>query len=566
MTSNYEVLEVAASTRKRLGQYISGRRAYKLLKKITMYHRIQGSLGLRQAVEAVERTLVDEAPDIIEVTSYSYTGKTGPEWLPLPTRWNVYDAVLEVNGNRYRFEEHPTLPAAHTPPTDGVVEGEIVEVKDPLDGAEYEKNKDKIILIKNHHRIAYRLAAESGVAGVILAMKERHREAFPYIGLFLTPQEAEKYSTPAVTIPWNIAEELPGKTARIRIDADIGGYGEVPVLIAWIGDPQGSGPALLAHICHPRPGANDNASGVAAALEAFIAIAESLEGSDLNQPDATIRLILMPEYSGTVLLLEGWMSNLEFSGLNLDMVGRKGGLAQPPRLTYAPLTIGPSKIGDTYYDVTLLEDSTPAIDYYMAGSDHDALLGYGRDSVMVNQWPDPYYHTDMDEADTIDPNLLAAIATRASTTVYLAATDYTPTGLARRRVAERLASKNASKQGGVSLALMTLSLRYDIPEMRIEASWTPVRDDRSLKASQPFYTGLLSPKISLDEKVRIARMTEGIRVGYNVFNEAIFGARREYTVSRLHTELAAAYSMMSSEETFYKVLEILEEAGILEIS
>ena len=559
-------LEKVASARRRLGNYVSGRRAYDYLKRITRYHRIQGSHGLQQAVEAVEALIVDEAPDLVEVTSYKYTGKSSPEWLQLPTAWDVYDATLTVNGRIYRLQAHPTLPAAHTPPTDGVVEGEVVPVRDPLDPREYEEKKDKIVLVTEYHRLAYRLAAEAGVAGVILAMKDRNWDAFPYIGLFLTSEEASKYATPAVTVPWRLAGELEGKRVRIRVDADIGGPGEVPVLIAWLGDPQAGGPSLVAHICHPKPGANDNASGVASSLEAFIALAEAIEAGDLEQPEGTLRLILVPEYTGSTLLLEGWMHNLHISGLNLDMVARSGTLADPPRLTYAPITVGPSRTADTYYDVLLAAGGDAGIDYYMAGSDHDVFIGYGRDSAMVNQWPDPYYHSDLDDADTIDPGLLASTALNAATTVYLEASGYEPTGLARMRVAERLASRAAASGGLTSLTAMVARLRYGAPLEALAPQWSPLRDDRTLRARQPYYTGLLSGSLSLEDKIAVARRLKELGIGYNVLNEAIFAAARGYTVSRLHTELAAAYPRLTSEDLFREVVGLLVEAGFIEAS
>ncbi len=556
----------------RVYRVVSGRvspaRAFRLLKTVTLYHRIQGSSGIVEAVEAVERLIVDEAPDIVEVESYSYTGRHAPEWFTVNAGWDVYEAVVEAPGSwRLRLADHPTLAAAHTPPSDGWVEGEVVRIEDPLDPSAYEGLGDKIALVTRHHRLAYRLAAEAGVLAVVFASPERHHDAAPYYGLFLSPEEAQKYTTVAVTLPWRLARDLEGRRLRLRVDADLhGDPGRVPVLAAWIGDRSAPGPVVTAHICHPAPGANDNASGVASAVEAFIALAEAVEEGALPQPGETVRLILIPEYTGTVLALWGWLGPLAGPAVNVDMVGRGDPYSGPHRILYHPVTAGPSRAGDTLYDVALATGTR--LEYYMAGSDHDVYIARGGDAAMLNQWPDPFYHSSRDDADTISPARLATAAREAAAAAYLLASGYQPTGAARGRVVEAVASGHAARgdEAGARLAASLLALRLGAEPRSREPQWEPVRDDRVLEPLVPLPLAPLT-RIGLEAEVRLQRRLSQLWNAYQVLlREAFYAAGQGYTVRRLHAELAAAYgSDRVTEEYIVEGLSALEEAGLLRL-
>ena len=56
---------------------------------------------------------------------------------------------------------------------------------------------------------------------------------------------------------------------------------------------------VIAHICHPEPSANDNASGCGAAMEAARAIKKLIDDGVLTKPKRTIRFTLVPEMAGS---------------------------------------------------------------------------------------------------------------------------------------------------------------------------------------------------------------------------------------------------------------------------
>jgi len=566
-----ESLETARQAIAAVSRYVSGRRAYGVLKRVTLYSRIQGSRGILDAARMVEEYLVDELPDTVEVDEFTYTGKVMPEWMRLPVHWDLEYARVQIGSYTVDSRRSPTVAAAHTPPSDGWLEAQVVVARDPLDPAFYEANKDNAVLVYEHHAMAYRLAGEAGVPILVLAGKDRHPDAHPYYGLFLSPEEAERYTTVAVTLPGRIAGGAEGKTIRVYVDADIGGPGRVPVVAAWIGDREAPGPTVFAHLCHPAPGANDNASGVAAAVEAFLSLAEALDEGALPWPAETIRLVLTAEYTGSTLSMEGWLRPLTNALVNLDMVGRQPGLAGAQELRYTPFTWGASRAASTFYDAALAQGWRPEARYYSPGSDHDVALAYGADSFMLNQWPDKYYHSDMDDADTISPALLERAARTAAATLYLTATGYKPTPTAARRTLEWLVSTHLEK-GDVEAARIAAwvgSKRYGVPLEAGSPSWSPPRDDRVIERRIPL---LVSPLIleagwTVDEALEFYRGLANTPLSRPIHTrEAFYAAANNYTVSRLLFEAAGAYATVREKaDDIVKGLELLEQAGLIRL-
>ncbi len=562
-------LETAWRAASTLARYIGAHRSYDVLKHLTRYHRIQGSREIAEAAESLESLLIEKAPDIVETELFSYSGKVGPDWLPLPVRWDINSAWVEVSGRVYTFEQHPTIVAAHSPSTDGIVEGVLVEPEDPFDPQSY-SDPEKIYLIKSTHRLAYKIAAERGVAGVVLTRNTGKGEAFPYIGLFLTPEEAQKYSTPAVTLPWNLSRKALGSTIRFKIDADLGGPGKVPVVVAWIGDKKGKGPLIMAHYCHPRPGANDNASGVASAIEAFIGLAEVIDRGLLSQPEPTLRLLLIPEYMGTVLSMEGWLSGIADVSVNLDMVGAASwtGVA-PTAIYYPPVTAPDHRLADIEWWISQLMGLGFELRYYMYGSDHDVMLAYGYESEIINQWPDPYYHSDMDDADKIDPENLRRAALLAASSVYLYAIGVElPSAagiMATKIISEHLRNGDSTAS---RLSTYYVPLAYgERPLSRPPAEWKPkpsldkIRFLNGRKMLLGIYDSLY--KRSPDLAVKAAKLVESDpSLRSLLYGELAFSINRGLPTAALYTLAASVYGYRSigSLEEF---IGILAEGGVV---
>jgi hypothetical protein len=194
---------------------------------------------------------------------------------------------------------------------------------------------------------------------------------------------------------------------------------------------------VVAHLCHPLPSANDNASGAAAALEAARTLQALVEKENV-QLRRTVRFLWLPELTGSLAYLSGREGDLDcmVAGLNLDMVGEDQAqtgsvwlLERPPDAasSFAPELLAwlrdqmPGLEGMT--GVAASHTSLGAYPLYRqaevpfsGGSDHLAFSDptVGVPMPMLIQWPDRFYHTSADTPDRTDPQSLARAGTLAT--------------------------------------------------------------------------------------------------------------------------------------------------------
>jgi peptidase M28-like protein len=212
------------------------------------------------------------------------------------------------------------------------------------------------------------------------------------------------------------------------------GAGTLPVVTGRLPDADSSDPRgellLSAHLCHPRPSANDNASGVAALLG--IARAHAALGAG-----RTVRFVWGPEFVGMAAYLHDVVharhASKPVAAVNVDMAGedqhRCGGplvIERAPDELPSPLSaiaercvalIPPaarSYSGAVPCD-TWAWRATP----YVGASDHAMLAGppTGCPAISLGHWPDAANHTSADTLDLVDPDELRRTATIAGATV-----------------------------------------------------------------------------------------------------------------------------------------------------
>ncbi len=188
------------------------------------------------------------------------------------------------------------------------------------------------------------------------------------------------------------------------------------------------------HLDHPRPGANDNASGCATILEVARTLRKLIGEKRIAPPRRTIRFVWPPEIEGTTALLNGKpdLAARIKAAIHLDMVG--GGAETK---TIFHVTRGPASLPSFVYDVAAKIGS--AVDeqtsqYAMTGtarwplvapeggrealraafvpltlgSDHEVYSGnsWSIPAIYLNDWPDRFIHTNADTAAKIDPTKL----------------------------------------------------------------------------------------------------------------------------------------------------------------
>ncbi|MEW5935069.1 MAG: DUF4910 domain-containing protein, partial [Bacillota bacterium] len=377
-----------------------------------------------------------------------WTHCPGPEW-------QCEDAELTLlapeRRRLARWEEHRLSliqRSAPTPPEG--VECPLVLLSNPEDPASYRDAdlQGKALMVDGDLQIIRRLAAPRGVIGLVTdGMRE-----FPPVRRSGDLPDALQYTS----FWWNPGEEpmwgfvlsprAGQELRRLLRDAGPAGLpvharvrsrfypGSMDVLSALL---PGSSPEevmVVAHLCHPQPSANDNASGSAAAVEALISIATLISRGTLARPRRGIRLLLVPEINGTTCYLASHPEVLgrTVAAVNLDMVGERQDLCGSTLQVEAGPLATPSFASDLLALImreALAEGSNwagtaplPALRWaetpFSGGSDH-YLLGdptVGIPCPMIIQWPDRFYHTSEDTPDKVDPGVLARVA--AATAAY----------------------------------------------------------------------------------------------------------------------------------------------------
>ena len=439
---------------------ISGSSAKSFVGQISQFHRIQGSTMFHEAAEHVKDQLQKLGFKDARIEQYPADGKTKFWTHRSPMGWEVKSAELRMIEPEEKllanYEDTPqSLHAfSNATPPDGV-STELVEVGAGTKPDDYKgKNvKGKIVLATGRARLVHEHAVyEFGAAGVIT---DAVTYEMPDVRESLDVPDAHAYQS-----IWPRASELSkasfgfslskrqgnvlraylkeGKTVRLRakVDARLFPFYEDVVTATVKGTEKPDEEVfLVAHLCHPKPSANDNASGSGLLLEIARTIKALIKSRKISPPKRTIRFMWVPETLGTVAYIAS-QKNLPkrmVAGINLDMVGQNQELCRSTlNLDRTPDSL-PSYLNDFVF--SLIEQTVREFDHdtrfglsstfryrmntFSGGSDHAEFTEATTSvpCVMLLQWPDLYYHTSMDTIDKVSEDTLKRVGWIAAVAV-----------------------------------------------------------------------------------------------------------------------------------------------------
>jgi len=474
---------------------LSGNVAKSFVEKISGFHRIQASTMFHEAAKYVKSELLKIGLKDAAIERFPSDGAT-KYWTYLsPVGWEAKRAELRLLEPEekllVRYEEVPTClhTYSNATPPDGIT-AEIVEVGAGTKAKDY-KGKEvggKFVLATGrarlvHEQAVYNFGAASVITDTLPYEMKNVREsidlpdAYGYQSIWLTAEELDKvaFGFSITRRQGNYLRSLlkDGKPVKLKAKVDTRLFpSNLDVVTATT---RGNSKPdedifLIAHLCHPKPSANDNASGSGLLLEIARTIKTLVDSDRIAPPARTIRFIWVPETFGSVAYLsshEELYSRL-VAGINLDMVGQDQELCKSTlQLDRTPDSL-PSYLNDFVF--SLLEQSVKEFDTptafgsastfryrtnaFSGGSDHAEFNSstVGVPCVMLLQWPDLYYHTSMDTIDKVSSDSLkrvgwvATVATLAlanATTeeTLLLASQTATRGVARIEEASREAFK-----------------------------------------------------------------------------------------------------------------------------
>ncbi len=431
---------------------LSGEVAKSYVAEITRFHRIQASTMFHEAASYIKNALYNIGLKDAKIEQFTSDGEK-KYWTHIsPVGWEVRSAELRLVEPKerliVRYEDTPTC--LHTYSKSTPFEGVTAELVDVGKGTkpEYYDGKDfegKLVLATGRAKRVHEQAVyKYGAAGVITdtlthEMKDVREsvdipDAHAYQSIWPTKEDLDK-----VTFGFSLSKRQGNrlrsllksdKPVKLRAKVNAKLFpGNLDVVTATI---QGSSKPneeifFVAHLCHPKPSANDNASGSGLLLEIARTIHTLIETGKTEKPARTIRFLWVPETFGTVAYLyhhEDSVSNL-VAGINLDMVGQNQELCKSTLNLDKTPDSNSSFLND--YVFSLFERSVKefdpetafgsastfrySINSFSGGSDHAEFNDstFSVPCVMLLQWPDLYYHSSMDSIDKVSEESLKRV-------------------------------------------------------------------------------------------------------------------------------------------------------------
>jgi hypothetical protein len=426
---------------------ISGARALETVRGLTRFHRVQASPGLDEAAEWVAAEL-ERAGLEVELERAPADGRT--RWLGelMPQGWHCARASADLfdGDHRERLCDIDSEPLSLVLRSDSVRgRYRLVSVGEGIEDADYARRDVRgcVVLARGDvHRVHELAVLRRGASGLLTDFRrlappvrgaDDETDAFNYTSFWWAGDEPRGWG---FVVPPRVGDRLRRRLAdgaglELEVTIESRAFDTTLPLLSGVLRGGGAGEILVvSHLCHPRPSANDNASGVAANLEAARALAARFARQD--PPRRSLRFLFVPELSGTCAFLGGDPARAPRiqAALNLDMVGESqercgstfllehpphwsGSFAEPllARIRAESVEWVTSYSGPGHYSMTRMAEVP-----YSGGSDHAVFVdpSIGVPCPMLIQWPDRFYHSSHDTPDQCDPDSLALAARCAS--------------------------------------------------------------------------------------------------------------------------------------------------------
>jgi len=466
---------------RRIAREVSGERALETVRSVASFHRVQSSPGYDGASDWLAGEL-ERAGLEVEIVRVPGDGRTRCLGYLMPQGWACERATATLHGDGpprviASYAEQKLSLILRSAPARGRFP--VVALEDGTEPGDYDgvDVRGRVVMTRGDVHRVHRLAViERGAAGLLshgrrllppVRTEDTDPDAIAYTSFWWGDDEPRGWG---FAISPGSARHLLGRLAagaslELEVEIDSRAFDTmIPLLSGVLRGPQreGAGEVLIvSHLCHPQPSANDNASGVAANLEAARALAAMRRVAAPPAARHAIRHLWVPEFTGTYAWLgpRADRAGREIvAALNLDMVGEDQAQCGSTFLLEHP----PCWSGS--FAETLLEDirqlaverlsphtaagrlpvTRMAEAPYSGGSDHTVFIdpAFGVPCPMLIEWPDRFYHSTFDTTDRTDPGSLALTARCAAAyAAFVAAAGLPESEWLATRIARRARSR-----------------------------------------------------------------------------------------------------------------------------
>ena len=442
-----------------IAEETSGEVAKRNLDTITLQHRMRASNQFEAATQHIVEQIQSYGLDDVEVLRYAADGKTmfgtqksRPVWnVRFAQLWEVRDEGGELRRVRKLgdWDSVPLTLAQDSLSAD--VTTSLVDIGTGTKDEEFagKELRGKLVLTSSQPEIvADRAVGELGAAGIISYAPNQKSAWWKQDDRLVRWGHLDSFSTTETfgfMISLGEARVLQQRLAagetilfHAKVDAshERGSYGFATAVISGT-DKSSEEINLTCHLDHPRPGANDNASGCVSILETARTLSALIKNSILPRPSRSIRFLWPAEIEGSIMFLSQHDDPSRIkANIHMDMVGGGPVTKSVFRISGGPYSV-PSFISDLGHEIGhFINDQTERyaggedvafpltapeggkepqlalMEGLDMGSDHDVFFeGTWRiPGLYLHEWPDRYIHTNFDLAANIDPTKLKRAA------------------------------------------------------------------------------------------------------------------------------------------------------------
>lgn len=438
---------------------LSGETAKRNLEFISRQHRMRASRGISAAAEFVAEQARSYGLENVEIWKFPADGKTFYGTQKARMAWNADFAELWELGADGKplnliasWDAMPLVLAQDS--ESGNVTAELIDIGAGTNDRDYAGRdiRGKLVLTSSMPSSVVPLAIEKfGAAGIISYAQNQQTAWFGENDNLIRWGHLDSFAktkTFAFMLSLKQARGFQSRLARgekvtmkaeVRAGQTVGTYDIATAVIngsdAKLKDEE---IVFSCHLDHPRPGANDNASGCVTILEVGRTLAKLIKERKIEPPRRTIRFVWPPEIEGTLTYLNARpdIAKRIKAAIHMDMVG--GG---PETKAVFHVTRGPASLpsfvndvaeafgefvneqsyefaatGRAAYPLVAPEGGKEPLHARMAdfsmGSDHQVYTdsSFGIPAIYLNDWPDRYIHTNYDTPANIDPTKLKRAA------------------------------------------------------------------------------------------------------------------------------------------------------------
>ncbi|MDH5239544.1 MAG: DUF4910 domain-containing protein, partial [Gammaproteobacteria bacterium] len=356
-----------------IAEETSGEAAKRNLDTITLQHRMRASSQFDLATQHIVEQLKHYGLDDVDVLEFAADGETQYGTQKSRPAWDVREAELwevkEVDGKTSRIRKLGDWDAVPLSLAQDSLSAEVtaslVDIGSGTHDDDY-KGKDlkgKLVLTSSQpEAVVERAVGKFGAAGIIS---------------YAPNQKSAWWKEDDRLVRWGHLSSFP-KTRSFAFMISLGearafqqrlGNGETVLFHARVDASHKSGKYRFAtaaiagtdksaeeihftcHLDHPRPGANDNASGCVAILEVARTLSALIKSGQLKRPSRTLRFLWPAEIEGSIMyLVEHDNPSKIKANIHMDMVGGGPVTKSVFRISGGPYSV-PSFISDLGHEI-----------------------------------------------------------------------------------------------------------------------------------------------------------------------------------------------------------------------